>query len=546
MKKQKLFKMFNCINSYTPDLFGINRVVFLDADQEGQKVEEQKTPEAQGEKKQETLTDTQAQGSSAVGKATDKMNIFEATTKVVKSVDYLIKKQKLAIDYDKFLDVLKDKKFLAKDFKQDQLNADVAVAEAIKAMQRDLGFKGAEVDGIIGKNTFTAIGRRPDMLLALVGAQYPQNAVAKKAGEQEPTKEEAKEKPELPADAKSKIEAELSKISDAIQMNYKTIANLHGKLFNADGTFTQPTNATDLMGYKAALDNISGQLKTANEIGGGLGGYKVPDNFMLTITNQSGDTKNPYMIRCFEHGTFSLSKIDLFSDDISTGQMRLAAYRQMQENFGKRLSESKRDYDRIVQEEATKLAGKPGTMGNSADVYKFDTTFGGERIPPVLALLGKKPKDFQSDVIDKTGTILAERNAKEDKEMAEEGVRNAEKLMTDVADRLVRATAVVDKKQMEFDITRTKLTKAREAVSKAEAPTASASENQDIETKRSTLVAAEADFSKATTELKDAQYDIGAIQRDLAQAREKLGQKQQELAALTMPKLPDGVAAADD
>ena len=165
-------------------------------------------------------------------------------------------------------------------------------------------------------------------------------------------------------------------------------------------------------------------------------------------------------------------------------------------------------------------------------------------------MLGKKPKDFQSDVIDKTGTILAERNAKEDKEMAdakvkaEEGVRNAEKLMTDVADRLVRATAVVDKKQMEFDITRTKLTKAREAVSKAEAPTASASENQDIETKRSTLVAAEADFSKATTELKDAQYDIGAIQRDLAQAREKLGQKQQELAALTMPKLPDGVAAA--
>ena len=153
-------------------------------------------------------------------------------------------------------------------------------------------------------------------------------------------------------------------------------------------------------------------------------------------------------------------------------------------------------------------------------------------------------------MIDKTGTILAERNAKEDKEMAdakvkaEEGVRNAEKLMTDVADRLVRATAVVDKKQMEFDITRTKLTKAREAVSKAEVPTASASENQDIETKRSTLVAAEADFSKATTELKDAQYDIGAIQRDLAQAREKLGQKQQELAALTMPKLPDGVAAA--
>ena len=240
-------------------------------------------------------------------------------------------------------------------------------------MQRYLGFKGAEVDGIIGKNTFVAIGRRPDMLIALVGRNIPK-CCGKKADKQKPAKEEAKEKPELPADAKSKTEAELSKISDAIQMNYKTIANLHGKLFNADGTFTQPTNATDLMGYKAALDNISGQLKTANEIGDGLGGYKVPDNFMLTITNQSGDTKNPYTIRCFEHGTFSLSKIDLFSDDISTGQMRLAAYRQMQENFGKRLSESKRDYDRIVQEEATKLAGKPGTMGNSADVYKFDTT----------------------------------------------------------------------------------------------------------------------------------------------------------------------------
>lgn len=58
-------------------------------------------------------------------------------------------------------------------------------------------------------------------------------------------------------------------------------------------------------------------------------------------------------------------------------------------------------------------------------------------------------------------------------------------------------------------------------------------------------MAAEADFSKATTELKDAQYDIGAIQRDLAQAEEKLKGKQQELATLTIPKPPGGAAAAD-
>ena len=355
----------------------------------------------------------------------------------------------------------------------------------------------------------------------------------------------------MPADAKSKTEAELSKISDAIQMNYKTIANLHGKLFNADGTFTQPTNATDLMGYKAALDNISGQLKTANEIGDGLGGYKVPDNFMLTITNQSGDTKTRTRYAVLNMARLVCLKL-IFSPMIyPQGKCDLPLIGKCKKILGNAFLNLKRDYDRIVQEEATKLAGKPGTMGNSADVYKFDTTFGGERIPPVLALLGKKPKDFQSDVIDKTGTILAERNAKEDKEMAdakvkaEEGVKNAEKLEADVADRLVRATAVADKKQMEFNITRTKLTEAREAVSKAEAPTASASKNQDIETKRSTLVAAEADFSKATTELKDAQYDIGAIQRDLAQAEEKLKGKQQELAALTIPKPPGG-AAADD
>lgn len=417
MQKQKLL---NCRNRGMPDLFKANRFVFLSAGGETN-AEAPKQAKILNKTGENTPDDAKAKGINIVQNKTDTMNILEATSKVTKSVDYLIKKQKLAIDYDKFLDMLKDKKFLAQDFKQEQLNADVAVAEAIKTMQRDLGFKGADVDGIIGKNTFAAVGRRPEMLLALVGAQYPHaSALAKKSGEPPVEKKaEVKEKRDLPADAKPKIEAELSNISDAIQMNYKTVANLHGKLFNADGTFIQPTNATDLMGYKAALDNISGQIKIVNKIGNGLGEYKVPDDFTLTITNQSGDTAIPRILRCDVHNEFFVPKAGLFAVNEGRGAVSFRAYNLMQENFEKRLAELKSDYDHAVQEWAQKLAGKEGLTGDDASIAKFDEVFGAEHVPPVLALLGKKTEDFQADVLSEAGTVLATRKAARDKQLAQ-------------------------------------------------------------------------------------------------------------------------------
>lgn len=546
MQKQKLFKTWSCVRFCAPSV-----LYNYQSSGETLKQDAAKKVETPGPTPDTASDKTAKQGNAvldegkkaaekfaALGDKLENMSPFKASRKLAKGLDYLSLKQNIPLDHEQLVNVLKDKGFLDPKYDSSQdSNALATTVNAIKAMQRKLGVKD---DGEIGRNTFEAMKKKqPDIITALNNkAQQAEPAAAKR--------EKPAEQPDLPAGEKAKIEVKLSQVSDALQMNYKTAARLHDNLFNTDGTFKQSPNADDLMAYKTALDNISGQLKTVETIEDGLHDYKVPVDFTLTITNQHGETSSPRALVCTVHNTFGIPRANLFATDSGVGVTRFFDYRKMQDNFEKRLAELKGDYDRIVNEWAKKVAGETGRTGDETMQARFDEMFEGERTPPVLALLEKKNEDFQGDVLDEAGTILAKRNEKEDKEMADAKAK-AEKDVKNAEIKAGETTATVQRINAEIQAAEKANSTAKKQAADARTvlETAQAGKSKNLSELEFAAQSAEQAARETASILETAKAKDQPARQELAQAEKNLEQKQQELAALTAPNPRAGAAAAD-
>lgn len=319
----------------------------------------------------------------------DKMSPFRASEKLTKSLNYLSLRQGIELNHEQLVNVLKDKGFLDPNYDSNaDLNALATTVNAIKAMQRSLGVKD---DGEIGPKTFAAMEKqKPDIITALKKAQNGGPTTAET--------EKQKKRPELPTDAKLKIEVKLSQVSDALQMNYKTAADLHTKLFDADGKFIQPINPDDLMAYKTALDNIDKQIKTVWSIEDGLYDYNIPADFELTITNNNGKTTSLDVLH-LRNKNFRILEGKLFENEQSHYD-----YLRMKGGFKNRLAELTKDYKRVVADWIIKFADTQGETAKS-----FAEAFGDERVPPVVALLGKTRRDFEKDIREGMQKLIAYR-----------------------------------------------------------------------------------------------------------------------------------------